>query len=50
MAAALARSAEALGMAKTTLHDKIRKYRLGPWLTACCGAVLPSLPAVKFRT
>ena len=25
----LARSAEALGMAKTTLHDKIRKYRLG---------------------
>ena len=26
----LARSAEALGMAKTTLHDKIRKYRLGP--------------------
>ena len=25
----LARTAEALGMAKTTLHDKIRKYRLG---------------------
>jgi len=25
----LARAAEALGMAKTTLHDKIRKYRLG---------------------
>ena len=25
----LARCAEALGMAKTTLHDKIRKYRLG---------------------
>jgi len=25
----LARSAEALGVAKTTLHDKIRKYRLG---------------------
>ena len=25
----LARAAEALGLAKTTLHDKIRKYRLG---------------------
>jgi two-component system C4-dicarboxylate transport response regulator DctD len=25
----LARTAEALGVAKTTLHDKIRKYRLG---------------------
>ncbi len=25
----LARAAEALGVAKTTLHDKIRKYRLG---------------------
>ena len=25
----LARTAQALGMAKTTLHDKIRKYRLG---------------------
>ncbi|WPC66238.1 sigma-54 dependent transcriptional regulator [Rhodoferax ferrireducens] len=25
----LARTAEAVGMAKTTLHDKIRKYRLG---------------------
>jgi len=25
----LARTAEALGAAKTTLHDKIRKYRLG---------------------
>ena len=28
-AGSLARTAEALGMAKTTLHDKIRKYRLG---------------------
>ena len=27
-AGSLARTAEALGMAKTTLHDKIRKYRL----------------------
>jgi len=28
-AGSLSRSAEALGVAKTTLHDKIRKYRLG---------------------
>jgi two-component system C4-dicarboxylate transport response regulator DctD len=25
----LARAAEALGIAKTTLHDKVRKYKLG---------------------
>ena len=25
----LASASEALGLAKTTLHDKIRKYRLG---------------------